>query len=65
MEHAKFQAESIEKYFALMGEGLHNELYWVQKNGTPRLTSNIGNNYLLGRSYNLAGQTVETTKIIA
>jgi hypothetical protein len=64
-EHAKFLGESGEKYFVLTGEAFHNELYWVQKNGTIRLTSNIGNNYLFKRSYNLVGQSAETSKIIA
>jgi hypothetical protein len=40
--------------------GMHNSIYWVQKNGNVTLTKNIGNNYLLKRS-NTIGRT-NTTK---
>jgi hypothetical protein len=45
--------------------GMHNSIYWVQKNGKVRLTKNIGKNYLLQRSNKIVAQTLYTSKIVA
>lgn len=49
----------------VVSNGFHNSIYWVQKNGIPRLTRNIGNNYLLLRSNRIVGETLEASKMVA
>jgi RHS repeat-associated protein len=63
MDNANFAFNAGDLYYSAKGEALHNELYWVQKNGKIRSTASIGNNYLLKRSYNLTGQLAEGAKI--
>jgi len=45
--------------------GLHNSIYWVQKNGKVSLTKNIGNNYLLKRSFKIVEGTLQNGKLVA
>jgi len=45
--------------------GMHNSIYWVQKNGKVTLTKNIGNNYLLQRSNRIVGETLKNGKMVA
>jgi RHS repeat-associated protein len=45
--------------------GMHNSIYWVQKNGKVTLTKNIGNNYLLKRSNRIVGETLQNGKMVA
>jgi hypothetical protein len=64
-DYLSFGFNAGDLYYSGTGSALHNELYWVQKNGTPRLTSNTGNNYLLQRSYRITGELAESAKIAA
>jgi RHS repeat-associated protein len=63
MDNANFSFNAAGLYYSVQGEALHNELYWVQKNGTIRSTNSIGNNYLFKRSYNITGELAEDAKI--
>ncbi len=45
--------------------GLHNSIYWVQKNGKVTMTKNIGNNYLYRRSNRIVGETLQNGKMVA
>ncbi|HEY4788280.1 MAG TPA: RHS repeat-associated core domain-containing protein, partial [Bacteroidales bacterium] len=65
MDYLNFGVNAGDLYYSVKGEALHNELYWVQKNGTIRSTNSIGNNYLLRRSYNITGELAEGAKIAA
>jgi len=49
----------------LKSNGMHNSIYWVQKNGKVTLTKNIGNNYLLKRSFRIAEEALQNGKMIA
>ena len=46
-------------------DGIHNSIYWVQKNGKVTLTKNIGNNYLLKRSNRIVGEILQDGKIVS
>ncbi len=50
-------------YFGLMGNMFHNELYWVQKNGTLRSTQILNNsNKIYRTSYNVVKESFATAK---
>lgn len=52
-------------YFGVMGEGFHNNLYWIQKNGVLRSTNILNStNKIYQTSYNIVGSTLKNTKLI-
>jgi RHS repeat-associated protein len=65
MDYMSFGVNAGNLYYSVTGSALHNELYWVQKNGTSRLTQDIGSNYLLKRSYRITGELAESAKTAA
>jgi len=51
-------------YFGLTGNMFHNELYWVQKNGTLRSTKMLNNsNKIYRTSYNLVKKSFAKAKV--
>jgi hypothetical protein len=64
MDYVNAFVGAAGSYFGLTGNMFHNELYWVQKNGTLRSTQMLNNsNKIYRTSYNVVKESFATAKV--
>jgi RHS repeat-associated protein len=63
LDYAGLTSGWASTYNGVRGDAVHNGLYWIQKNGTIRLTSTIKSNITFKKSYELVGKVTSMSKM--